>query len=40
MDLTGVVIDLTPVYTIAVVVFVALGAMWIIRKVIKLLNKS
>lgn len=40
LDVTGVVLDTAPVFTIAALVFTALGAMWAIRKVIKTINKS
>lgn len=40
LDVSGVVLDTAPVFTVAALVFVALGSMWAIRKVIKTINKS
>lgn len=40
LDVSGVELDTTPVFTVAALVFTALGSMWAIRKVIKTINKS
>lgn len=40
LDVTGVVLDTAPIFTVATLIFVALGSMWAIRKVIKTINKS
>jgi hypothetical protein len=37
---SGVEVDTGPVFTVASVIFIALGSMWAIRKVIKTINKS
>jgi hypothetical protein len=40
LDVTGVALDTAPVFTVAALVFTALGSLWAIRKVIKTINKS
>lgn len=40
LDVSDVAVDTTPVFTVATVIFIALGSMWAIRKVIKTINKS
>ncbi len=40
LDLTGVVIDTTPVFSMATIVITAIAAIWAIKKVIKLGNRS
>jgi len=40
LDVTGVALDTAPVFTVAALVFTALGSIWAIRKVIKTINKS
>lgn len=40
LDVSGVDLDTAPVFTVAALVFTALGSMWAIRKVIKTINKS
>lgn len=40
LDVSGVALDTAPVFTVAALVFTALGSLWAIRKVIKTINKS
>lgn len=40
MDLTGVVLDIAPVLSVAGIVVTAIAGIWGIKKVIKLLNRS
>lgn len=40
LDVSGVALDTAPIFTVAALVFTALGSMWAIRKVIKTINKS
>ena len=40
IDLTTISLDMGPVFTIALTVLVALLSLWVVRKVIKLSNRS
>ena len=40
MDLTGLVLDVSAVFTAGTAVALAIGSIWGIKKVIKLLNRS
>lgn len=40
LDLSTVTVDTAPVFTLAVTIITALAAMWVIRKAVKLTNKS
>lgn len=40
LDVSGVELDTGPVFTVAALVFTALGSLWAIRKIIKTINKS
>jgi len=40
LDLTGISVDTGPVFSMALVVITAIAAIWAIKKVIKLGNKS
>jgi hypothetical protein len=40
MDLSGVTVDLSPVYTLAVTLVTAGVGLFAVRKVIKLMNRS
>ena len=40
LDLSAVTVDTAPVFTLAVTIITALAAMWVIRKAVKLTNKS
>lgn len=39
-DLTGVTIDTAPIFALALIVITAIAAIWCIRKLVKLGNKS
>ena len=40
LDLTGVAVDVAPVFTLAGIIIAAIAAIWAIKKVIKLGNRS
>lgn len=40
LDLTGVTVDTAPVFSLASLLLVAMGGIWAIKKVIKLMNRS
>lgn len=40
LDLSGVSVDVEPVFALASIILVAIGSIWGIKKVIKLANRS